>query len=202
MLLIPIDHEGKLQENGWRDVPEFKELVKKYGDGGMKCVVLMCDTFSPYRRMREDQREERVSKTYFNKEWSSFLKSQLFLDAKYLYKSLDYDELYSSNEVYVNKLREINSVLDGLVFNAENATKIKTYTSLQSDVMKTMQGIEERIKNRGIENKDFGSKIASGIEKFYERARKMQTESSLFRNKRPKPARVKKSTEESKDMEF
>ena len=83
MLLIQIDKDGKLEENGWREIPDFVSLFERYGEKGMKALILIWDSGSPYTRMKEEEREKRVSiQQIGQKDYEVFLKSSQYVKAK------------------------------------------------------------------------------------------------------------------------
>lgn len=184
MLLIQIDKDGKLEENGWREIPDFVSLFERYGEKGMKALILICDSNSPYARLDDDEKSKRVAiQQIGQKDYEVFLKSSQFIKAKYLYQALDYDELHESRRILKKKLIEINMLIDQTPFNTANADKIKTYTQLQTKALDDINKITIRIFERGQIKKDLQAKALSGIEVFYEIARKNRTEDTLFRNK-------------------
>lgn len=191
-LLIPIDQTGSIVNNGWPAIKEFDKLVKKHGEKALKVCILCYDSYSMYRRMKEDMREDRLMKNEFGKEWKKIFESVEFQEAKFLYKSIDYDELYDSRDVYSNKLREINTVIANMEFTPENSSQIQSYTNLQKTVMAQLDSVNQKIVARGQEKKDLQTVVLSGIERFYLRAEKMKTENMLFRNKRTQPLVEKK----------
>ena len=183
MLLIGIDKDGVLEENGWREIEEFTELEKRFGPKGIKALVLIWDSGSPYTRTKEEEREKRVSIQQMGQNgYEVFLKSSQYIKAKYLYQALDYDELIDSKRILQKKLNEINTQLDQIPFNVGNADKIKTYTQLQTKMLDDINKITVRIIERGSVKKDLQAVILSGIEIFYESARKNRREHLLFRN--------------------
>lgn len=183
MLLIQIDKDGKLEENGWREIPEFVDLLNRFGEKGLKALVLIWDSGSPYTRLKEEEREKRVSIQQIGQNnYEVFLKSSQYIKAKYLYQALDYDELMDSKRILQKKLIEINTQLDQIPFNVSNAEKIKTYTQLQTKMLDDINKITMRIIERGAIKKDLQQVLLSGIEVFYEAAKKSRTEHLLFRN--------------------
>lgn len=183
-LLIPIDKDSKIAENGWREIPEFSDLVKKFGDGGMKAVIISTDSGSMYRRFDMDIREEKACKIYFGSKWEDVIKDVLFQNAKFLYMELDYDYLYESRRVYELKLKEITDVIASLPFSIDNSQKISAYSKMQEEQTKRIAAINKEIEARGVIKKDFAGSVMTGIEKFQERARKRKEEHTVFRNKK------------------
>lgn len=185
-MLIGINEDGTVENNGWREISEFTALEKRYGLSGIKALILICDNMSVYGRLKEDVREQKVAKRQIGgseKESQAFLKSKHYLEAKYLYKSLDYDHLVESKRTFEIKLEEVNSTIKQLPFNEGNASKIAQYTKLQKDTMERINAINADIIQRGAVKKNLNEMMLSGIEIFYERAAKSKTEDALFRNK-------------------
>ena len=184
MLLVGIDKNGVLEENGWREIDEFGSMVKRFGDQAMKAVILAWDTGSIYSRLKNDEKERKAIIQNLGKDnYDLFVNSSHYQKAKYLYISLDYDELIESKRVFQGKLSEVNNVIERTPMNEGNADKIKTYTELQTKFLNEINKITERIMARGAVKKDLRLLTLSGIEIFMDRAKKDRTEHLLFRNK-------------------
>ncbi len=183
MLLIGIDKNGKLEQNGWVEIPEFSELYKRFGDSGVKALILIWDSGGPYTRMKEEEREKRVATQQLGLAgYEVYLKSSQYQKAKFLYQALDYDELIESRRILQKKLIELNTQLDQLSFTPANADTIKLYTQLQTRMLNDIAGITVRISERGTVKKDLSMIMLSGIEVFYNNAKKNRTEQLLYRN--------------------
>lgn len=185
-LLIGIKEDGSLEGNGWEEIKEFKALYERWGGDGVKCMIMGNDSGSVYGRMDIDERERVSAKQYFGKRWEEYLKSRVYIDAKYLYRSLDYDELVESRGILQGKLREINGLLQQVKIGVEGFEEMRGFTQLQARLLDDIEKIKVRIVERGERNKDLRGMIATGIEEFYKMAKKRKEDDLFYRNKRRK----------------
>jgi hypothetical protein len=196
-LLIGIDKEGNLEENGWREIEVFRNLVERFGEEGMKAVILAWDPYSAISRMNEVDREQKAAKTYLKARAGDFLKSKDYIESRYLYMVLAPDPLIEMRRTLEKKLGEVNEQIQKLPFNETNAGKIDSYIKTSKTIQAQFDEVIQMISNRGAIKRNIAESMLSGIEQFYKMAREKQKEDEVFRNKtRIKRAEAKKMAKE------
>lgn len=176
---MEVNNEGKLVDNGWMGVPEFKKLTEPQ----MRCVAYIVDNQSPFRRMPLDTREERVVKQILGADELGFLKTPKYKEAFFLYKAMDYDQLLTMIELYEKKLIGLQGLLDKMDMS-DDIVNQKKYEAVQKNVASYMKQLQEFEKERELRGKIVKNikLLLSGIEKFQVRAAQMKMESTVFKN--------------------
>jgi hypothetical protein len=183
-LLIGIDKEGKLEENGWREIAEFKQLVMRFGDDSMRTLILSWDSYSVMRRIVDDvERENRVARMYLKGDSKQVLKSKHYIEARYLYQAMNYDVDLDAKQIYTEKLMNINRQISK-VDVVESTSKFNELIGIRGKLEQQLNDLNEKLMNRVINKRDLGEMVLSGIEVFYRRAENNKKEDELFRNKR------------------
>jgi hypothetical protein len=180
-MLFTINEEGVISNSDWRGVKEFNALLEVE----FRCVVMIWDNQSMYRRMPIEQREERVCKGLLGSNAERFLKSTKYKEASWLYRAIDFDIDLNMLEMYTKKLVGLSSMLNELEMS-DDINVQKKYDTINKNVtnfMKLKNEFENKIEQRGKISKNF-KVILSGIEKFYERAKMMKNEHEVYRNYR------------------
>lgn len=180
-MLFNIGDDGAVDTNDWKAAKEWSKLTELE----FRCVMLIWDNQSMYRRMEESQREERVLKGYLGADWEKFRKSAKYKEAMWLYRAVDFDIDLNMLEMYTKKLINYSMLLDQLETSDDIGVQ-KKYDAVNKNVaniMKIKADYEEKIAARGKINKNY-KVILSGIEKFYERAKSMKNDHEIFRNLR------------------
>ncbi len=157
--LIEIDKEGNvfLQDNSIALMPKLWAVYKdKYGGSSMvRWIVSMDDYKSPFRRLPEEEREERLTFQIFEKKSTKKTKSKLVLEAREEYKMLQFDPMIDQYNAMSEQMFLMTKVFKSMTPTKDNLTELN---DIQLKMQKAAEA-REKLKEMILKDQESESKI-------------------------------------------
>lgn len=152
--LIEIDKEGNvfLQDDSIALMPKLWAVYKdKYGGSKMvRWIVAMDDYKSPYRKLPEEERFERLCYMIFDSKSTKKIKSKEVLEARTEYKMLQFDPLIDQYNAMSEKMFLTTQIFKTIVPTKENLDEVN---DMQTKMHKAAEA-REKIKKMIIDSQE------------------------------------------------
>jgi hypothetical protein len=165
--LIEIDKDGNafLQDSSIALMPKLWAVYKdKYGGSNMvRWVVSMDDYKSPFRRLPEDERSERLTMNIFGKRSMKKTSEKLVMEAREEYKLLQFDPMIDQYNAMSEQMFLMTKVFRSMVPTKDN---LEDLNDMQIKMQKAAEA-REKLKAMIIKDQDSDSQIqGTGSEDF------------------------------------
>ncbi len=165
--LIEIDKEGNvfLQDDSIALMPKLWAVYKdKYSGSNMvRWIVGMDDYKSPYRRLPEDERSEKLTFQIFGKRSTKKTKDKLVLEAREEYKLLQFDPMIDQYNAMSEQMFLMTQVFKSMKPTKDNLTELN---DMQIKMQKAAEA-REKLKEMILKDQESDTKIqGTGSEDF------------------------------------
>jgi hypothetical protein len=165
--LIEIDKEGNvfLQDDSIALMPKLWAVYKdKYGGSKMvRWIVSMDDYKSPFRRLPEEERSERVTMNIFEKRSMKKTSEKLVLEAREEYKLLQFDPMIDQYNAMSEQMFLMTKVFRSMRPTKDNLTELN---DMQIKMQKAAEA-REKLKAMILKDQDSEANIqGTGSEDF------------------------------------
>jgi len=157
--LIEIDKEGNvfIQDDSVSLMPKLWAVYKdKYGGSNMvRWIVSMDDYKSPFRRLPEEERSERLTMNIFGKRTLKRTKEKLVMEARHEYKMLQFDPMVDQYNAMSEQMFLMTQVFKSMKPSKDNLADL-------NDMQVKMQKAAEargKLKAMIIKDQDSDSQI-------------------------------------------
>lgn len=121
-------------------IPEFRDVYKEYGEMALFWIILVYDYWSPLRNLSQNERMQEATKSISKKLkiTKEMIEDSVFINAIEKYKALQYDPILEQYQIYSQKIKEINLIVE---------SKKATFDSIRDiqDIIKNMEKISEMV---------------------------------------------------------
>ena len=157
--LIEIDKEGNvfIQDDSVSLMPKLWAVYKdKYGGSNMvRWIVSMDDYKSPFRRLPEEERSERLTMNIFGKRTLRRTTESLVMEARHEYKMLQFDPMVDQYNAMSEQMFLMTQVFKSMKPSKDNLADLN---DMQVKMHKAAEA-REKIKAMIIKDQDSDSQI-------------------------------------------
>lgn len=157
--LIEIDKEGNvfIQDDSVSLMPKLWAVYKdKYGGSNMvRWIVSMDDYKSPFRRLPEEERSERLTMNIFGKRTLKRTKEKLVMEARHEYKMLQFDPMVDQYNAMSEQMFLMTQVFKSMKPSKDNLADLN---DMQVKMQKAAEA-REKLKAMIIKDQDSDSQI-------------------------------------------
>jgi len=157
--LIEIDKEGNvfIQDDSVSLMPKLWAVYKdKYGGSNMvRWIVSMDDYKSPFRRLPEEERSERLTMNIFGKRTLRRTTESLVMEARHEYKMLQFDPMVDQYNAMSEQMFLMTQVFKSMKPSKDNLADLN---DMQIKMQKAAEA-REKLKAMIIKDQDSDSQI-------------------------------------------